>query len=98
VPDSIRWYMDEHVPIAVTAGLHRRGMDVLTTQDAGMLGADDNTQLAYTTSQARVIFTQDDDFLRLAATDITHAGIVGDTEITGMEIGGADLRALRTVG
>ena len=40
-----------------------------------MLGADDAAQLAYATSQGRVIFTQDDDFLRLAATDIAHAGI-----------------------
>ena len=47
----------------------------MTTQDAGMLGAVDAVQLTYATSQGRVIFTQDDDFLRLAATDITHAGI-----------------------
>jgi hypothetical protein len=65
--------MDEHVPTAVAKGLRRRGVDVVTTQDAGMLGADDDTQLIFATSQSRVIFTQDDDFLRLAAAGIAYA-------------------------
>lgn len=68
--------MDEHVPRAVSEGLRRRGIDVLTTQEAGMLGADDDAQLDYATSRDRVMFTQDEDFLRLAAAEIAHAGIV----------------------
>ena len=37
--DPIKFYMDEDIPRAVSEGLRRRGVDVLTTQDADMLGA-----------------------------------------------------------
>jgi Domain of unknown function (DUF5615) len=73
--DLIRWYMDEHVPRAVAQGLRRRGVDVQTTQEAGMLHAPDNLQLNYATRQGRAVFTQDDDFLALAAVSTAHAGI-----------------------
>ncbi len=61
--------------MAVVKGLRNRGVDVLTTQDAGMLGASDEEHLALAISQGRVIFTQDDDFLRLHAKGIKHGGI-----------------------
>jgi hypothetical protein len=67
--------MDEHVPRAVTQGLRRRGVDVQTTQEAGMLHAPDDLQLAYAARQGRALFTQDDDFLALAAISTAHAGI-----------------------
>ncbi|MFN8453831.1 MAG: DUF5615 family PIN-like protein [Anaerolineae bacterium] len=73
---KIRFYTDEHVPMAIVTGLRRRGVDVLTTQEAKMLGASDVAHLALATDQGRVIFTQDDDFLRLHATGINHSGIV----------------------
>jgi uncharacterized protein DUF5615 len=76
VSDSIRWYMDEHVPLAVTQGLRRLGIDVLTSQEAGMLGAEDVDHLAYALSAGRAVFTQDADFLRLHAAGALHAGIV----------------------
>jgi hypothetical protein len=38
--ERIKFYMDEHVPRAVTDGLRRRGVDVLTTQEADMLEAE----------------------------------------------------------
>lgn len=41
-----------------------------------MLGQSDETHLAFALAQNRVIFTHDDDFLRLAAKNINHAGIV----------------------
>jgi hypothetical protein len=34
--------MDEHVPSAVTEGLRRRGLDVMTVQDLNLAGADDS--------------------------------------------------------
>ena len=73
---EIKYYTDEHIPSAVVAGLRRRGINVLTTVEAGMLGATDEAQLALATEQQRVLFTQDDDFLSLHATGIEHAGIV----------------------
>ena len=74
--EKIKFYMDEHVPSAVTKGLRLRGVDVLTAQEVGMLEADDEDHLALATDQGRVVFTQDADFLRLHAEGTSHAGIV----------------------
>ena len=74
--DPIKFYMDEHIPRAVSEGLRRRGVDVLTTQDAGMLGAFDRDHLMLAAEQQRVILTRDADFLRMHATGIRHHGIV----------------------
>jgi len=76
VADRIRFYMDEHVPRAVTAGLRRRGVDVVTTQEAGLHPASDEQHLVFALQEGRVIFTQDADFLRLHAAGVPHGGIV----------------------
>ena len=73
--NSIKFYMDENVPLAIPAGLRRRGINVLTTQEAGKMSAPDPDQLAFSTSQGRVIFTQDHDFLTLNSEGVQHAGI-----------------------
>lgn len=41
-----------------------------------MMGASDEAHLALALREARVLFTQDADFLRLAAANFEHAGIV----------------------
>lgn len=74
--EKVKFYMDEHVPTAVVSGLQRRGIDVLTTREAGMFGASDEEHLALSTSHGRIIFTQEDDFLRLHDRGINHSGIV----------------------
>ncbi|MCY7357141.1 MAG: DUF5615 family PIN-like protein [Rudanella sp.] len=74
--DSIRLYTDENVARAVVDGLRRRNIDVLTCQAAGMMGATDEEHLAFAMAQQRVIYSQDDDFLRLHAKGVAHAGIV----------------------
>jgi predicted nuclease of predicted toxin-antitoxin system len=56
--------------------LRRRGIDVTTTPEAGMIGRSDEDQIAFATTQDRVIFTQDTDFLRMARTGISHNGII----------------------
>ena len=73
---DIRYYADEHVARAVVKGLRLRGVDALTVADAGLMGAADEEHLAFALAQMRVMFTQDDDFLRLAARGLSHAGIV----------------------
>ena len=73
--DPIRLYMDEHVPMAVTAALRRRGIDVVRAQDAGLHPADDEVHLEFATRAGRVAVTQDADFLRLHAAGVHHAGI-----------------------
>jgi len=72
----ISFYMDEHVPTAVSQGLRRRGADVLTAQEAGMRGSSDEEHLTLAASEGRTIFTQDADFLRLHASNRAHSGIV----------------------
>jgi predicted nuclease of predicted toxin-antitoxin system len=76
VAERIQFYLDEHVPRAVTEGLRRRGVDVLTAREAGMLQAKDEQHLAFALSEGRVIVTQDADFLRLHTAGRPHAGIV----------------------
>jgi uncharacterized protein with PIN domain len=73
---KIKFYTDEHVAKAVVKGLRQRGVDVKSVIDAGMLTATDQEHLALAWREGRVIFTQDDDFLRLHATGVNHAGIV----------------------
>jgi predicted nuclease of predicted toxin-antitoxin system len=73
---TIRFHLDEHVASAVADGLRRRGIDVTTTADAGLLGAADTDLLAFTNSQGRVLFTNDDDFLKLHDQSVPHLGIV----------------------
>ncbi len=60
---SIKLYMDEHVPRAVTEGLRQRGIDVLTTQEDGQAGVSDGELLDRATQLGRALFTQDTDFL-----------------------------------
>jgi uncharacterized protein with PIN domain len=74
--ERIKYYTDEHVARAVVRGLRQRGVDVLTVPEAGMLSASDEEHLALARSKGRVVFTQDDDFLRLAAAGFEHAGVV----------------------
>ncbi len=71
----IRFHLDEHISTSIAAGLRRRGIDVTTTAEAGLMSADDATQLAFASSHGRVMVTQDADFLRLHAKGTIHAGI-----------------------
>ena len=52
----------------------------MTVPEAGALGASDGEQLRRARDEGRVIFTQDDDFLRLAAADTSHPGVVYATQ------------------
>lgn len=70
---EVRYYTDEQVSRAVIRGLRQRGVDVTSVPEADKLGEE---HLAFALAEGRVIFTQDDDFLRLAAGGKVHAGIV----------------------
>jgi Domain of unknown function (DUF5615) len=65
VPLSV--YMDVHIPLAITEGLRRRQVGVLTSQEDGAAEADDQPLLVRATELGRILFTQDEDFLRIAA-------------------------------
>jgi hypothetical protein len=81
---QIRYYTDEHVAYAVIRGLRQRGIDVLSVPEADMMGASDEVHLSFAYAQGRVLFTQDADFLRLAATGESHVGIVYAPQYTSL--------------
>jgi hypothetical protein len=62
----IRLYIDENVEGAITRGLRRRGLDVLTAQEDGRSGVDDPPLLDRAEELGRVMFSRDDDMLREA--------------------------------
>src|SRR4051812_3701808 len=72
---TIRFHLDENNHRAIAEGLRRRGINVTTTPEAGLLGATDEQQAAHSLAEGRVLFTQDRDFLRLHAAGVPHAGI-----------------------
>lgn len=72
----IRFLLDEHVPRAIARGLRNRGVEVLTVGDADLLSATDELIVEYAFTEGYVIFTQDEDFLRIHSQNVEHAGIV----------------------
>ena len=79
---TIRFHLDENCDPAIAAGLRLHRVDVTTTNDAGLLGAEDEEHIAYAREVGRVIFTQDEDFLRLSAAAIEHRGIAFSAQRT----------------
>jgi predicted nuclease of predicted toxin-antitoxin system len=75
MPRTIRFHLDENCPRALAVGLRRRGIDVTSTPEAGLLEATDEAQTAHALREGRVIFTQDEDFLALHASGAPHPGI-----------------------
>lgn len=77
----IELYLDEDVDVLVADLLRARGFVVLTTREAGQLGRDDESQLAYAVSQQKTFFTHNRaDFETLAqsyfAAGQAHYGII----------------------
>jgi hypothetical protein len=71
--------MDHHVPAAVTQGLRRRGIDVLTAYEDGTDRWDDARLLERATQLGRVLYSQDDDLLVIA-----HQWLNTGREIAGL--------------
>jgi predicted nuclease of predicted toxin-antitoxin system len=72
---AICFHLDEHISAGIAAGLRRRNIDVTTAAEAGLTCVTDSTHLEFAASSGRVVVTQDDDFLRLHAQGVSHAGI-----------------------
>ncbi len=73
---SLRFYLDENVPVEVARQLKSRGIDAVTVRDLGLLGEDDLNHLHNATRLARVFCTHDTDFLQFASSGIQHSGLV----------------------
>lgn len=63
---TLALYMDQHVNAAITEGLRRRGIDVLTVREDGFDRRTDADVLSRATELERVVFTQDVDSIVLA--------------------------------
>ncbi|MDJ0708557.1 MAG: DUF5615 family PIN-like protein [Leptolyngbyaceae cyanobacterium MO_188.B28] len=72
----IRFHLDEQVKSVIARELRRRGIDVTTTVEVGLRTQSDEAQLDFICQEQRVLFTQDDDFLRIASRTHNHPGIV----------------------
>ena len=77
---SLSLYTDVHVPRAITNGLRRRGVDVLTAQEDGKAELDDPALLDRAAELNRPLYTHDDDLLaearRRQQAGETFAGVI----------------------
>jgi uncharacterized protein with PIN domain len=92
---ELRFYLDENVPTEVARQLRLSGIDTLSARDLDLLGGDDPDHLRRATEMGRVLCTHDQDFLRLAAEGVEHAGIAFSPQDR-VSIGGW-VRALRSL-
>jgi len=77
----LKFYLDEDVPLSFAQALLNRGVDVITTQNAGNSGKNDEEQLIYAANEERVMFTHNkNDFINIykkfIENDIPHAGLI----------------------
>ena len=59
----LAFYMDHHVPRAITVGLRLRGVEVITAYEDGASKLEDTALLDRAIALGRVLFTRDDDLL-----------------------------------
>lgn len=76
---TLRPFMDQHVPSAVSAGLRSRGVDVLTAAEDGSAALEDEPLLERAAHLGRVLFSQDEDLLA-----ITHQWLKTGRDFPGL--------------
>lgn len=78
VADVLRYYFDEHMDPEIAKHLRKRGVDVLTTQEARRANQkiDDADQLAYATSLGRTLVTEEKREFHALHQRLQHAGII----------------------
>lgn len=77
MPEKIRIYTNESVNVAITEGLKRHGIKSWSARDINNIGLTDEEQLKYAFSNKVVIFTHDDDFLKMVSkSEVNHYGII----------------------
>lgn len=73
---SLSIYMNVHVPQAITRGLRRRGVDVLTAQEDGTTELRDPELVDRASALGRILFTRDQDLLGEAAVGCARARVL----------------------
>jgi hypothetical protein len=64
--------MNHHVPAAISEGLRRQSVDVVTAFEDGAASWDDEKLLARITQLGRVLFSQDEDLLSVSGLVYAH--------------------------
>ncbi len=72
---ELKFYLDENVQVAVVEQLARWNIDAVSAKSLEKLGDSDINHLQRATEMGRVLCTYDQDFLRMHAEGIEHAGI-----------------------
>lgn len=74
---KIKVYTDESVSPAIAKGLRRRSLEATDAREANNVGLTDEEQLKYVRDNDFVLFTYDDDFVRIVKKrNMKHPGIV----------------------
>jgi hypothetical protein len=78
---NISLYLDEDIQLALAEALRARGVDVLTTQEAGNIGLTDSGQLMFAAGGRRSLFSYNKrHFARIhhgwMSTERFHGGII----------------------
>ena len=76
MPTAVRFYLDENVPVAVAGQLQLHGIEAVTVRGLGVRGDSDESHLARATQMGYVLCSYDTDFVALAKSGVSHAGIV----------------------
>jgi hypothetical protein len=72
---EVKFYLDENMDVEIAEQMSRHGVDIVTARDLGKLGETDEKHLGYASETGRILCTHDQDFLRLHAEGVPHAGI-----------------------
>lgn len=76
MPRTIRFHLDENCDPRIAVALREHGIDATTARETGLRRAPDEQHFAFAIAEGRVIVTHDTDFLRIAAVQQEHPGIV----------------------
>lgn len=87
MPQTHRFHLDECLHVGIAKGLRLRDRDCTTTKDADLISSTDTQQWEFANQEGRIIITADQDFLRMAATDNNHPGIIYWTKSTDEHFG-----------
>jgi len=83
----IKLYLEEHVQVSLAEGLRTRGVDMMTTQEAGNYSLDDIGQLNFAAKEDRVLVSFNKrHFAKIhyewMEKGMTHAGIILSDQLT----------------
>ncbi|MBX9680578.1 MAG: DUF5615 family PIN-like protein [Gemmataceae bacterium] len=73
---TLKFYADEHVDVAIARGLRRRGVDIVTVNELGLSGVEDEAHVERALADGRVIVTLDQDYLRIHSAGQFHGGVL----------------------